>query len=93
MLKGASHPHKVKNVLPQPSEISGNLESATVFDHPMISDHVTTCASESGSGTRRNPTGDDRVSSAHERGSGAKVASSTSNFRGIDPLSAENNTY
>src|SRR5258707_15032509 len=38
---------------------------------------VTTCASESGSRMRRNPTGDDQVSSAHEHGSGVKVASST----------------
>src|SRR5260221_12954195 len=38
---------------------------------------VTTCASESGSGMWRNPTGDDQVSSAHKRGSGAKVVSST----------------
>ena len=37
---------------------------------------VTTCASESGSRTWRNPTGDDRVSSVHEHGSRAKVASS-----------------
>src|SRR5258708_35714864 len=38
---------------------------------------VTTCASESGSGMWRNPTGDDRVSSAHKRRRGVKGVSST----------------
>src|SRR5258708_26859544 len=38
---------------------------------------VTTCASESGSGMQRNPTGDDWVSSAHKHRSRAKVVSST----------------
>src|SRR5260221_6287451 len=38
---------------------------------------VMTCTSKSGSGTWQNPTGDDRVSSMHKRGSRVKVASST----------------
>ncbi len=50
-------------------------EEEFLFDRHMLD--VMTCASGSGSGTWRNPTGDDRVSSVHECGSGAKVASST----------------
>ncbi len=42
-----------------------------------IQPSVTTCTSKSGSGMQWNPTGDNRVSSTHERRSRAKVASST----------------
>ncbi len=51
-----------------------NMNWSNAATHAAI---VMTCASESGSRMRQNPTGDDRVSSAHEHGSRAKVASST----------------
>src|SRR5258708_21962053 len=38
--------------------------------------YVMTCTSGSGSRMQWNPTGDDQVSSTHERGSGVKVVSS-----------------
>src|SRR5258707_6668103 len=56
----------------------GNIGLVDCFEqaiHPQLC--VTTCASRSRSRMWRNPTGDDRVSSAHEHGSGVKVASST----------------
>src|SRR5258708_3139672 len=56
----------------------GNIGLVDCFEqaiHPQLC--VTTCASRSRSRMWRNPTGDDRVSSAHEHGRGVKVASST----------------
>src|SRR5258707_12826701 len=52
---------------------SGDREYILVCE--MVWPLVMTCASESGSGTRRNPTGDDWVSSVHERGTGGKEVS------------------
>src|SRR5260221_6250477 len=54
---------------------SGDREYILVCE--MVWPLVMTCASESGSGTRRHPTGADRVSSAHQRASRAQLASST----------------
>src|SRR5260221_4555521 len=60
-----------------PWNTCGFLGSSEKYSLVTYAVAVTTCTSESGSRTRRNPTGDDRVSSVHERWSGVKVVSST----------------
>ncbi len=57
------------------TELEGKLYKnvSTCIIHEAAVMSVTTCASESGSGTWRNPTGDNWVSSVHERGEGSKL--------------------
>src|SRR5258706_5006002 len=73
-------PHPPPGLVPCPSHSPITLGNPKVDSRMCTHTHacligapstVTTCASKSGSRMRRNPTGDDRVSSMHEHGSGA----------------------
>src|SRR6266436_4850972 len=76
MLSPAQHGSLIAPESPLPSLFTCCLNLYSEAEGNLLWTSVMTCASGSGSGMWQNPTGDNQVSSTHEHGSRAKVASS-----------------